>query len=122
MDSPQKNASACMVIEKFFVEDCFKVQIFGSEDEYVVPVDAELEVTILKEEHFSYRIYEDIDVSTQPTLMEHCRRVSYLSLSSQGSLTHSRPCSASAASSIQTSYSSMEAPISRPHISKCEFR
>ena len=36
IDSPQKNNSACMVIEKFFVEDCFKVQIVGFEDEYVV--------------------------------------------------------------------------------------
>ena len=65
------------------------------------------------------RIYEDIDVPTQPTLMEHCRRFSCFSLSSQESQLSS--AKGSAASSIQTSYSSMDGPLSRPHISKCEL-
>lgn len=102
LQSPQRNQS--MKIEKFFAEDCLKVQVAGGTEMHLLPLDANLEVvSIPMDSHeFPGSPYELIehDILNQPTIMEYPRRGSYGSLS--------RPSSAkSSTSSMLTSNSSL---------------
>ena len=103
-DSPQRNQPT--KIEKFFTEDCFKVQMAGSTEMYLLPLDANLEVVSIPcdDREFPGSQYESMedDVLNEPTIMEYPRKGT-LSLPT---------CSTS---SIQTSKSSLlSIPESKP--------
>lgn len=107
-ESPQRNQPT--KIENIFTEDCFKVQVAGSTEMYLLPLDANLEVVPIPcdDREFPMSQYESMedDVLNQPTIME-CPRKGTLSL----------PGSAKSSTiSIHTSKSSL--PESKPsHVS-----
>ena len=101
-DSPQRNQST--KIEKFFTEDCFKVQVAGSTEMYLLPLDANLEVVSISSDNREFPVsqYESMedDVLNQPTIMEYPRKGSYGTLSRASS-------AMSSASSMHSNNSSL---------------
>ena len=62
-----------LVVEQYFTEECFKVQVSRSTDMHLIPLDSALEVVPvlqhLKDE-FPKSDYEEIDILNQPTRTE----------------------------------------------------
>ena len=101
-----------MSIEQCITEDCLRVQIAGSVDMHLLPLKTVLKVVPVPHSHSEFPEspyeFEEYNVRNQLTIMDYMRSRSRLSESSFGSI-KSQPCSAiSTASSIKTSYSSLD--------------
>ena len=106
--SPQKNQS--ISIENIFIEDCAIVQTTGQIEKHLIPLDAALEVEVIRlsvssECEFPEDTYEvidsDLDLVNQPTVMDFPRRGSQSNVS-ESSIDGFRPPSAMSGVSIDS--------------------
>ena len=106
--SPQKNQS--IRIENIFIEDCAIVQTSGQIEKHLIPLDAALEVEVIRlsvssECEFPEDTYEvidsDPDLVNQPTVMDFPRRGSQSNVS-ESSIDGFRPPSAMSGVSIDS--------------------